>query len=99
MYIPHANCIVSVYSAGKNLSVLAGAVIGRKRAGERQNTNVTFGDNVIVAANSFVFGGIKIGDNVVIGAGSVVFRDIPANCCVAGNPAKVIKEYEFHSGE
>ena len=31
-------------------------------------------------------------DNVVIGANSIVNRDIPANCMVAGCPAKIIKQ-------
>lgn len=33
----------------------------------------------------------KVGKNVIIGAGSVVIKDIPDNCTVVGNPAKVIK--------
>lgn len=36
-------------------------------------------------------GGISIGNNVDIGAGSVVLKDVPSNCVVAGNPAKVIR--------
>ena len=36
-------------------------------------------------------GPVRIGNNVTIGAGSVVTKDIPDNCIVAGNPAKVIK--------
>ena len=37
---------------------------------------------------------VKIGDNSIIGAGSVVTKDVPANCVVAGNPAKVIRKLE-----
>ena len=36
--------------------------------------------------------GVKIGDEVVVGSGSVVTKDVPSNCIVAGNPAKIIKE-------
>lgn len=32
-----------------------------------------------------------IGDNVTIGAGSIVVKDIPSNCVVAGNPARIVK--------
>lgn len=35
--------------------------------------------------------GIRIGDSVVVGSGSVVTKDIPSNCIVAGNPAKIIR--------
>lgn len=36
-------------------------------------------------------GGIRIGNNVVIGANSCVGKDVPDNVCVAGAPAKIIK--------
>ena len=36
--------------------------------------------------------GVKVNDNVIVGRGSVVTKDIPANCIVAGNPARIIKE-------
>ena len=35
---------------------------------------------------------LDIGDEVIIGSGSVVTRDVPSNCIVAGNPAKIIKQ-------
>lgn len=49
------------------------------------------GDNVDVGANSCIIGNISIGDNVIIGAGSIVVKDVPSNCIVAGNPAKLIR--------
>ena len=93
LYIPHSNCIVAVYRAGSNLSVLPGAVIGKKGVGDRANTNATFGDNVVISANSTVIGGIKVGSNVVVGAGSVVIKDIDDNSCVVGNPARIVKKF------
>jgi putative colanic acid biosynthesis acetyltransferase WcaB len=50
------------------------------------------GNNVDVGANSCIIGGISIGNNVAIGAGSVVVKDVPDNCIVAGNPAKIIRK-------
>lgn len=38
-----------------------------------------------------IIGKINIGSNVKIGAGSVVVKDVPDNCVVAGNPARIIK--------
>ena len=35
---------------------------------------------------------VKVNDNVIVGSGAVVTKDIPANCIVAGNPARIIKE-------
>lgn len=36
--------------------------------------------------------GIYIGDSAIVGSGAVVTRDVPSNCIVAGNPARIIKE-------
>jgi len=36
--------------------------------------------------------GIKIGDNCVVAAASVVMKDVPPNCLVAGNPARIIEK-------
>lgn len=45
-----------------------------------------------IGSNATILCGITIGENSLIGAGAVVVRDVPANCVVAGNPAKIIKE-------
>lgn len=37
---------------------------------------------------------INVGDNAIIGAGAVVTKDVPPNCVVAGNPAKIIRKME-----
>lgn len=34
---------------------------------------------------------MTLGDNVVVASGAVVTKDVPANCVVGGNPARVIK--------
>lgn len=55
---------------------------------------ITIGKNVFVGCNSLILKGVSIGDNAVIGAGSVVSKDVPAGAVVAGNPAKVVKQYD-----
>jgi acetyltransferase-like isoleucine patch superfamily enzyme len=35
--------------------------------------------------------GVTIGARAVVGAGAVVSRDVPGDCVVAGNPARVVK--------
>ena len=58
---------------------------------------VTIGNNVFVGMNTVILKGVTIGDNVIIGAGSLVNKDIPDNCVVAGNPARVIMSLdEYH---
>lgn len=49
------------------------------------------GNNVDIGSNVCIIGPIIIGNNVKIGAGSVVVKDVPTNCIVAGNPAKIIR--------
>ena len=49
------------------------------------------GKNCFIAVNSIILPGVKIGNQVIVGAGSVVTKDVPNNCVVAGNPAKIIR--------
>jgi acetyltransferase-like isoleucine patch superfamily enzyme len=37
---------------------------------------------------------VRIGENSIIGAGSVVRKDVPPNCVVIGNPARVVKKLD-----
>ena len=50
------------------------------------------GKQCFIGANAIIMCGVHIGDNVVVGSGAVVTKDVPSNCIVAGNPAKIIKE-------
>ena len=50
----------------------------------------TIGNNVTIYSGAKVLGNIIIGDNVIVGANAVVLRDVPANCVVAGVPAKIL---------
>ena len=52
---------------------------------------VVIGNDVFIGARSIILKGVKIGARSVIGAGSVVTNNIPSDCIVAGNPAKVVK--------
>jgi serine acetyltransferase len=36
--------------------------------------------------------GVKVGDNCVVAAASVVMKDVPSNCLVAGNPARIMEK-------
>jgi len=50
------------------------------------------GKRCFIGANAIVMAGITIGDSVIVGSGAVVTKNVPSNCIVAGNPAKIIKE-------
>lgn len=60
---------------------------------------ITILNNVWIGANSVILAGVTIGEHVVIGAGSVVARDIPAFSVAVGNPAKIVKKYDFDTKE
>lgn len=60
---------------------------------ERVNLSkdITIHEKVWIGEESTIMKGISIKSGSVIGAKSVVTKNIPNNCCAAGNPAKVIK--------
>ena len=55
------------------------------------NAPIIIGENCWIGSNVRICKGVTIGDNSVVAACSVVTKDVPANCIVAGNPAKVVK--------
>ncbi len=52
-------------------------------------------DECWIAANAVITAGVTIGRHSVIAAGAVVTKNIPPYSVAAGNPAKVIKQYDF----
>jgi serine O-acetyltransferase len=73
---------------GRNCNIGSNVTIG----GKSGSANVpTIGNDVFIATGAKILGDLKVGDNSVIGANAVVVKDVPANCVVAGIPAKVIK--------
>jgi putative colanic acid biosynthesis acetyltransferase WcaB len=90
---------------GQALVVNKGTIIGNNcvlrnstTIGHKKLADGTFsacpriGNNVDIGANVCIIGDISIGDNVIIGAGSVVTKDVPADCVVVGNPARVLEK-------
>jgi serine O-acetyltransferase len=78
---------IGAYSIGKNCSVNQLVVIGWTD----RTRGPILGDNVSVKAGAKVLGPITIGNNVTVGANAVVTKDVPANCVVAGVPARIIR--------
>lgn len=87
---------------GPNVSLMATnhPLIAQERMGLDEQGRTTMaefaeeiriGNNVWIACNATVIGGVTIGDNVVIGAGSVVTKDIPAGYLAYGNPARPVR--------
>lgn len=56
---------------------------------------VIIGKGCWIGEKVCILPGVTIGDKCVIGASSVVTKSIPDYCIAAGNPAKIIKKYNF----
>lgn len=52
---------------------------------------IIIGENCWIGSHVRICKGVTIGNNSIVAACSVVTKDVPANCIVAGNPAKVVK--------
>lgn len=60
---------------------------------------ISIGDGCWLGDKVIVLPGVTIGEKSIIGAGSVVTKDIPPYSIAVGNPAKVIKQYDFQEKE
>ena len=70
----------------------SGAVILSHDFCRNKHADTYIGTRCFIGVNTVIMCGIRIGDNCVIGAGAIVTEDVPSNCILAGNPAKIIRE-------
>lgn len=54
--------------------------------------DVYIGERCFIAVGATIMPGVSLGNEVIVGAGAVVTKNVPANCIVAGNPAKIIRK-------
>jgi acetyltransferase-like isoleucine patch superfamily enzyme len=60
---------------------------------------ITIEHNTWIGANVVVVAGVTIGRHSIVAAGSIVTKDIPPYSVAAGNPAKIIKQYNFETSK
>lgn len=79
---------VQIYTAAHPISA-------KERAEEVEyGAPITIGKDCWIGGSAIVLPGVTIGDRVVVGAGSVVTKDVPSDCIVVGNPARIVKHLE-----
>ncbi|MHA7842215.1 MAG: acyltransferase [Winogradskyella sp.] len=76
---------------GKDSYLASGAIIFTHDFSRNFKANTYIGERCFIGANAIVMAGVRIGDEVIVGSGAIVTKDVPSNCIVAGNPAKIIK--------
>lgn len=59
----------------------------------------TIEDDVWIGGNSCINQGITIGRHSIVASGSVVTKSIPPYSVVGGNPARILKSYDFEKNE
>lgn len=63
-------------------------------SGERINParSVVIQPHSWIGSDVRILKGVTIGENSIVGVGAIVTKDVPPNCAVAGNPARVIRK-------
>jgi acetyltransferase-like isoleucine patch superfamily enzyme len=97
------DCMIS-FSAKLDTSYPRGIHIGERTAvsfrasilthdyPRRLHMDTWIGKECQIGAHSIIMPGVRIGDNCVVAVASVVMKDVPPNCLVSGNPARIIEK-------
>src|SRR6201996_3977619 len=89
----HALVVNQAVVIGENCTLRNSTTIGHRKLHDGTFSRCPrIGNNVDIGANVCIIGDVEIGDNVIIGAGAVVTKNIPADCVVVGNPARILEK-------
>jgi acetyltransferase-like isoleucine patch superfamily enzyme len=86
-----------VFMAGFNHGFQDGTKNSRTQPVDIRGEGVVLEEDVFIGSNSVITAGVTIGKGTQVGAGSVVSRNLPPNCIAVGNPARVIRRYNFEN--
>lgn len=102
-----SNTIIGPVEIGKNVNMAQNIVLSGLNHGYEDinippreqkcsTQKITINDDCWIGANVVITAGVTIGKHCVIAAGSVVTKDVPNYSIAAGNPARIIKQYDFN---
>lgn len=74
------------------LELRGGVTILAHDACRALKADIYIGNNCFIGTKAVILPGVRIGNEVVVAAGAVVTKDVPSNCIVAGNPARIIRK-------
>ena len=77
---------------GEESYIASGAIVFTHDFSRGIHKDTYIGRRCFIGANAIIMCGVTIGDEVIVGSGAIVTKDVPPNCIVVGNPAKIIKE-------
>ena len=82
----------------KESYIASGAIVFTHDFSRGIHKDTYIGKRCFIGANAIIMCGVTIGDEVIVGSGAIVTKNIPNNCIVAGNPARLLKE-GIHTGK
>lgn len=59
---------------------------------KNEKRNVILGEHVWCGMRSTIFSGCQIGNGSIVGANTFVNKKFPNNCCIVGNPARIVRK-------
>ena len=77
---------------GRYTGVALNAVILSHDFVRNRHLDTWIGERCHIGAGAIIGAGVRIGDGCIVAAGSVVLKDVPDNCIVMGNPARVVEQ-------
>lgn len=83
--------IPEVFHIGSYTRITGGVTILAHDACRTMTADTYIGCNCFIGTRAIILPGVKIGDECIVAAGAVVTKDVPSNCIVGGNPARIIR--------
>ena len=104
------NTVIGPVSIGNNVNMAQNIVLSGLNHGYQDvmvppreqkcsTAKITIEDDCWIGANVVVTAGVTIGKHSVIAGGSVVTKSVPPYSVAVGNPARVVKYYDFEKEE